>query len=145
MVPDLVPDLRQRHNPDDSAEGCAALLVPLQRESGAEDRLLRRGAASHHPRRPAVQATHWQQSMSFERTLLTRHGPTQAGFRILYLWPEGSQLTPTLTLVPLRRGKMMCVDHNRNSGWVGASSVFSPLSELKGTAQEAHPVYSGLL
>ena len=65
-----------------------------------------------------------QKRMHFEPTIRTPHGMTQAEIRILYLWPEGGELTPTLSLVRLGRGKMMGVDHNRNQEWVGASAAF---------------------
>jgi hypothetical protein len=70
-----------------------------------------------------------QQRMSFEQTIATPHGPTQAEFRILYLWPEGGRLAPSLSLVRLGRGKMMGVDHNRDQKWVGASAAFFPGAE----------------
>lgn len=65
-----------------------------------------------------------QQRMHFIPTIRTPHGPTQAEIRILYLWPDGGDLTPALPLVRLGRGKMMGVDHNRNQEWVGASAAF---------------------
>jgi hypothetical protein len=65
-----------------------------------------------------------QQRMRFEPTIETPHGMTQAEFRILYLWPDGGELTPALSLVRLGRGKMMGVDHNKNQEWVGASAAF---------------------
>jgi len=67
-----------------------------------------------------------QQRMSFVPTIDTPHGLTQAEIRILYLWPDGGNLTPALSLVRLGRGKMMGVDHNRNQEWVGASAAFFP-------------------
>jgi hypothetical protein len=67
-----------------------------------------------------------QQRMRFEPTIETPHGLTQAEIRILYLWPEGGNLTPVLSLVRLGRGKMMGVDHNKNQEWVGASAAFFP-------------------
>jgi hypothetical protein len=67
-----------------------------------------------------------QQRMSFEPVIVTPHGLTQAEIRILYLWPEGGELTPALSLVRLGRGKMMGVDHNRDQLWVGASAAFFP-------------------
>ena len=65
-----------------------------------------------------------QQRMHFVPTIRTPHGLTQAEIRILYLWPDGGELTSTLALVRLGRGKMMGVDHNRNQEWVGASAAF---------------------
>jgi hypothetical protein len=67
-----------------------------------------------------------QQRMYFVPNIETPHGLTQAEIRILYLWPDGGALTPTLSLVRLGRGKMMGVDHNRNQEWVGASAAFYP-------------------
>ena len=67
-----------------------------------------------------------QQRMHFEPTIVTPHGLTQAEIRILYLWPDGGELTPALSLVRLGRGKMMGVDHNKNQEWVGASGAFYP-------------------
>ena len=65
-----------------------------------------------------------QQRMNFERTIETPEGLTQAEIRILYLWPDGGELTPVLPLIRLGRGKMMGVDHNRDLTWVGASAAF---------------------
>jgi hypothetical protein len=65
-----------------------------------------------------------QQRMHFVPTIETPHGLTQAEIRILYVWPDGGELTPALSLVRLGRGKMMGVDHNRNQEWVGASGAF---------------------
>jgi len=73
-----------------------------------------------------------QQRMRFEHTIETPHGLTQAEIRILYLWPDGGNLTPVLSLVRLGRGKMMGVDHNRNQEWVGASAAFFPSNSDKG-------------
>jgi hypothetical protein len=65
-----------------------------------------------------------QQRMNFEPTIVTPFGLTQAEIRILYLWPDGGDLTPALSLVRLGRGKMMGVDHNKNQEWVGGSAAF---------------------
>jgi hypothetical protein len=65
-----------------------------------------------------------QQRMHFVPTIRTPHGLTQAEMRILYLWPDGGELTSALPLIRLGRGKMMGVDHNRNQEWVGASAAF---------------------
>lgn len=67
-----------------------------------------------------------QQRMHFVPTIDTPHGLTQAEIRILYLWPDGGDLTPALSLVRLGRGKMMGVDHNKTQEWVGASAGFYP-------------------
>lgn len=65
-----------------------------------------------------------QQRMHFEPTIETPFGTTQAEIRILYLWPDGGELTPAISLVRLGRGKMMGVDHNKNQRWVGGSAAF---------------------
>ena len=65
-----------------------------------------------------------QQRMHFVPTIETPYGLTQAEIRILYLWPDGGELSPVLSLVRLGRGKMMGVDHNRDKLWVGASAAF---------------------
>ena len=65
-----------------------------------------------------------QQRMHFVPTIETPFGLTQAEIRILYLWPDGGELSPVLPLVRLGRGKMMGVDHNRNLQWVGASAAY---------------------
>ena len=69
-----------------------------------------------------------QQRMDFARTIDTPEGPTQAEFRVLYLWPDGGALTPAISLVRLGRGKMMGVDHNKDKTWVGASAALYPQS-----------------
>lgn len=65
-----------------------------------------------------------QQRMRFEPTIETPFGLTQAEIRVLYLWPDGGDLTPAISLVRLGRGKMMGVDHNKNQEWVGGSAGF---------------------
>lgn len=65
-----------------------------------------------------------QQRMRFEPTIDTPYGMTQAEIRILYLWPDGGELTAALSLVRLGRGKMMGVDQNRDQLWVGGSAAF---------------------
>ena len=64
-----------------------------------------------------------QQRMHFEPTIETPFGLTQAEVRILYMWPDGGDLTPAMSLVRLGRGKMMGVDHNQNQEWVGGSAA----------------------
>ena len=78
-----------------------------------------------------------QQRMRFEPTIDTPFGMTQAEFRILYLWPDGEELTPALSLVRLGRGKMMGVDHNKNQQWVGGSAAFFPGAEFVGSDIDA--------
>jgi hypothetical protein len=70
-----------------------------------------------------------QERVAFEPVIETPCGPTQAEVRILYLWPDGQELQPVISLVRLGRGKMMGVDHNRNQEWVGASAAFYPAAE----------------
>jgi hypothetical protein len=55
------------------------------------------------------------------------HGPAQAEIHTLYLWPDGSSLTPALSQVCLRwERKMRGMDHDSNREWVGASAAFIP-------------------
>lgn len=68
-----------------------------------------------------------QERVSFEHTIQTPEGPTQAEIRILYAWPDGGAMEPMLSLVRMGRGLMMGVDHNRDRTWVGASASFSPM------------------
>ena len=56
--------------------------------------------------------------MHFEPVIQTPHGPTQMEIRMMFVWPEGGELTPVLPLVRMGRGMMMGVDHNRIwNGW----------------------------
>ena len=64
-----------------------------------------------------------QERMRFEPVIATPHGMTQMEVRIMYVWPEGGELTPVLPLVRMGRGMMMGVDHNRNLEWVGGSAA----------------------
>jgi len=64
-----------------------------------------------------------QERVSFEPVIDTPHGKTQAEVRIMYLWPDGGQMTPVISLVRMGRGKMMGVDHNCNQEWVGGSAA----------------------
>jgi len=64
-----------------------------------------------------------QQRMRFEPVIATPHGMTQMEVRIMYVWPEGGELTAVLPLVRMGRGMMMGVDHNRNLEWVGGSAA----------------------
>jgi hypothetical protein len=63
-----------------------------------------------------------QERMNFTPVVPTPHGDTQIEVRIMYVWPEGGELTPVLPLIRMGRGKMMGVDHNRNLEWVGSSA-----------------------
>ncbi len=68
-----------------------------------------------------------QERVHFEPVIETPEGLTQAEVRILYVWPEGKQLTPMTSLVRMGRGLMMGVDHNRDRTWVGGSAgLFLP-------------------
>jgi hypothetical protein len=64
-----------------------------------------------------------QERVHFESVIQTPHGPTQMEIRMMYVWPEGGELTPVLPLIRMGRGKMMGVDHNRNLEWVGGSAA----------------------
>jgi hypothetical protein len=66
-----------------------------------------------------------QERVTFEPTIKTPHGPTQAEIRIMYLWPDGEALKPVIALVRLGRGLMMGVDHNRDKHWVGSSAALT--------------------
>jgi len=70
-----------------------------------------------------------QERVRFEPVIETPFGLTQAEIRILYLWPDGGDLDPVLSLVRLGRGKMMGVDHNRDQEWVGGSAALCPPRE----------------
>jgi hypothetical protein len=67
-----------------------------------------------------------QERVRFEPVIDTPFGWTQPEIRILYLWPDGGELEPVISLVRLGRGRMMGVDHNRDLEWVGASAAFAP-------------------
>jgi len=64
-----------------------------------------------------------QERMRFEPLIQTPHGPTQMEIRMMYVWPEGGDLTPVLPLIRMGRGMMMGVDHNKNLEWVGSSAA----------------------
>ncbi len=63
-----------------------------------------------------------QERMRFEPVIQTPHGATQMEVRMMYVWPDGGELTPVLPLVRMGRGMMMGVDHNKNLEWVGSSA-----------------------
>ncbi|WP_213805111.1 hypothetical protein [Granulicella sp. dw_53] len=69
-----------------------------------------------------------QERVSFEPVIQTPEGLTQAEVRVLYVWPDGGTMEPTIGLVRLGRGMMMGVDHNRDQGWVGGSAALFPRS-----------------
>ena len=64
-----------------------------------------------------------QERMYFEPVIQTPHGATQMEIRMMYVWPEGGELTCVLPLVRMGRGMMMGVDHNRNLEWVGGAAA----------------------
>ena len=64
-----------------------------------------------------------QERMRFDPVIQTPHGATQMEVRMMYVWPEGGELTPVLPLVRMGRGMMMGVDHNKNLEWVGSSAA----------------------
>jgi hypothetical protein len=64
-----------------------------------------------------------QERLKFEPVIHTPHGPTQMEIRMMFVWPEGGELTPVLPLVRMGRGIMMGVDHNKNLEWVGGSAA----------------------
>src|SRR5271157_2859828 len=64
-----------------------------------------------------------QERVYFEPVIQTPHGPTQMEIRMMFVWPEGGELTPVLPLVRMGRGMMLGVDHNRDLEWVGGSTA----------------------
>ena len=64
-----------------------------------------------------------QERVQFEPVIQTPHGSTQMEIRMMFVWPEGGELTPVLPLVRMGRGIMMGVDHNKNLEWVGGSAA----------------------
>jgi len=66
-----------------------------------------------------------QERVQFEPVIQTPHGPTQMEIRMMFVWPEGGELTPVLPLVRMGRGIMMGVDHNKNLQWVGGSAALA--------------------
>jgi hypothetical protein len=67
-----------------------------------------------------------QDRMHFEPVIATPEGMTQAEIRILYVWPDGGEMVPMISLVRMGRGLMMGVDHNRDRTWVGGSAGLFP-------------------
>ena len=63
-----------------------------------------------------------QERMRFEPVVATPYGMTQMETRIMYVWPEGGELTAVLPLIRMGRGMMMGVDHNREMEWVGGTA-----------------------
>jgi hypothetical protein len=64
-----------------------------------------------------------QERLQFEPVIQTPQGATQMEIRMMFVWPEGGELTPVLPLVRMGRGIMMGVDHNKNLEWVGGSAA----------------------
>jgi len=64
-----------------------------------------------------------QERMRFEPVIETPEGRTMAEVRIMYLWPDGRELEPVISLVRMGRGLMMGVDQNRDQKWVGGSAA----------------------
>ena len=63
-----------------------------------------------------------QERVRFAPVIATPHGPTQAEVRIMFVWPDGGEMQPVISMVRLGRGLMMGVDHNRDKAWVGGSA-----------------------
>ncbi|MGA2372101.1 MAG: hypothetical protein ACLPPV_23695 [Candidatus Korobacteraceae bacterium] len=66
-----------------------------------------------------------QERVRFEPVIQTPHGATQMEIRMMFVRPEGGELTPVLPLVRMGRGIMMGVDHNKNLEWVGGSAALA--------------------
>jgi len=64
-----------------------------------------------------------QERATFEPVIRTPNGDTMAEVRIMYLWPDGEEMQPVISLVRMGRGLMMGVDQNRNQEWVGGSAA----------------------
>jgi len=64
-----------------------------------------------------------QERATFEPVIETPNGDTMAEVRIMYLWPDGAEMEPVVSLVRMGRGLMMGVDQNRNQEWVGGSAA----------------------
>jgi hypothetical protein len=67
-----------------------------------------------------------QERVHFEPVIRTPEGMTQAEIRILYMWPDGGEMTAAVSLVRMGRGLMMGVDQNRDRTWVGGSAGLIP-------------------
>lgn len=65
-----------------------------------------------------------QERVHFESVIATPYGPTQAEVRLMFVWPDGGEMQPVISMVRLGRGLMMGVDHNKDQAWVGGSAVF---------------------
>ena len=68
-----------------------------------------------------------QERVHFEPVIATPFGMTQAEIRVMYLWPDGQEMQPVISLVRMGRGLMMGVDHNRDQQWVGGTAALFPL------------------
>jgi len=71
-----------------------------------------------------------QKRVNFVPVIETPEGMTQAEVRILYVWPDGGEMVPMISLVRMGRGLMMGVDHNRGQKWVGGSAGLFPATDL---------------
>jgi hypothetical protein len=69
--------------------------------------------------------TQWilQERVNFIPTIETPEGPTKVEVRIMFV-RVGATYQAMSTLLRLGRGKMLGVDHNRDSTWIGASAAF---------------------
>lgn len=69
--------------------------------------------------------TQWilQERVNFIPTIDTPEGPTKVEVRIMFVRVDGGYKAMS-TLLRLGRGKMLGVDHNRDSTWIGASAAF---------------------
>ena len=63
-----------------------------------------------------------QERVHFEPLIQTPHGATQAEVRLMFVWPDGGEMQPVISMVRLGRGLMMGVDQNRDKAWVGGSA-----------------------
>jgi hypothetical protein len=74
--------------------------------------------------------TQWilQERVNFIPTIETPEGPTKVEVRIMFV-RVGATYQAMTALLRLGRGKMLGVDHNRDSTWIGASAAFIVPSE----------------
>ena len=76
---------------------------------------------------PETERRHYllEERVPFAPLIDTPAGPTQAEFRVMYLWPEREpDPLPLISLVRMGRGLMMGTRYNRDQPWVGASAAF---------------------
>ena len=67
-----------------------------------------------------------QERVRFEPVIATPFGMTQAEIRVMYVWPQGGDMEPVISLVRMGRGMMMGVDHNQDQAWVGGTAALFP-------------------